>query len=221
MSASGASSIPPATSTPVNPAVAAAGITSADFLTLLVGELQDQDPLQPTDTSTFVTQLSQYATFDQSSLLNTQLGNLLTSFDSLLTMNSVNYIGHGVEAKGNTTTLQDGAALFGYSLSAPAASVQLSIQDSSGNIVWTAPGTTNAGLNELTWQGQTNDGTQLPNGGSYTLTVTATDSSGAPISNFTTVTSIVSGVEDTSGTTQLILDGGVLVNVGDVVGVRS
>jgi flagellar basal-body rod modification protein FlgD len=222
MSGSSAASsiVPPVTSTPVNAAVAATGITSADFLTLLVGELQNQDPLQPTDTSTFVTQLSQYATFDQSQTLNTQLGTLLTSFNSLLTMNSVNYIGHSVEVKGNTTTLQAGVGLYGYSLTAPAASVQLSIQDSNGNIVWTHSGSTSTGLNEITWPGQTNDGTQLPDGGQYTLNVTATDSSGNSVLGYTTIVAPVTGVDDSSGTTQLELNG-VFVDVSDVVGVRS
>jgi flagellar basal-body rod modification protein FlgD len=217
---SASSSAPPLTGQAVNAAAASNGISSSDFLSLLVGELQNQDPLDPTSTTDFINQMSQYATFDQDQTLNTQLGTLLTSFNSLLTMNSVNYLGHTVEAKGNTTTLQNGAALYGYSLTSAAQSVQLSIQDSSGNIVWSGSGPAAAGMNEITWNGIASDGTQLSNGGQYTLNVTATDSAGNSVYGFTTIVGAVTGVDSSSGTAMLQV-GGVEVNVGDVVGVRS
>jgi flagellar basal-body rod modification protein FlgD len=214
------STVPPVTGTAVNAAAASTGITSGDFLTLLVGEMQNQDPLDPTSTSDFIDQMSQYATFDQDQTLNTQLGTLLTSFNSLLTMNSVNYLGHTVEAKGNTTTLTNGQAQFGYSLTSAAQSVQLSVQDSSGNIVWTGSGTTAAGMNSFTWNGVGSDGTQLSDGGQYTLNVTATDAAGNSVLGFTTTTGAVTGVDSSSGTAMLDV-GGVSVSVGDVVAVKS
>src|ERR1700750_1639301 len=128
------------TSTDVSNAATSAGMSSTDFLTRLVGELENQDPLDPTSTSDFVNQMSQYANFDQEQTLNTNLGTLLTSFNSLLTMNSVNYLGHHVIAKGDTGTLQNGQAAFGYNLSGQAANVALSVSDSAGNVVWTGTG---------------------------------------------------------------------------------
>jgi flagellar basal-body rod modification protein FlgD len=196
------------------------GVTSSSFLSLLVGELENQDPLDPTSTTDFINQMSQYATFDQTQALNTQLGTLLTSFNSLLTMNSVNYIGHTVEAKGNTTTLQNGAATFGYSLTAAAKSVTLTVEDSSGNVVWSGTGPAASGMNSFTWNGINSSGTQLSNGGQYTLNVTATDSSGNSVYGYTTVTGAVTGVDDSSGTTMLTV-GGVPVSVSNVIGVTS
>jgi flagellar basal-body rod modification protein FlgD len=208
------------TGSTVAAAASSNGITSSGFLSLLVGELQNQDPLEPTSTSDFINQMSQYATFDQDQTLNTQLGTLLTSFNSLLTMNSVNYLGHTVEAKGDTTTLTNGAAQFGYSLTSAAQTVQLSVQDSSGNIVWSGSGPAAAGMNSYTWNGVGSDGTQLANGGQYTLKVTATDASGNSVLGFTTITGAVTGVDSSSGTAMLEV-GGVSVNVSDVVGVKS
>ena len=208
------------TGSTVASAASSNGITSSGFLSLLVGELQNQDPLEPTSTSDFINQMSQYATFDQDQTLNTQLGTLLTSFNSLLTMNSVNYLGHTVEAKGDTTTLTSGAAQFGYSLTSAAQTVQLSVQDSSGNIVWSGSGPAAAGMNSFTWNGVGSDGTQLANGGQYTLKVTATDASGSSVFGFTTITGAVTGVDSSSGTAMLEV-GGVSVNVSDVVGVKS
>jgi flagellar basal-body rod modification protein FlgD len=220
MSISGASATTSNSAAAVSSAASSAGISSNDFLTLLVDELQNQDPLDPTNTSDFVNQMSQYANFDQEQTLNTNLGNLLTSFNSLLTMNSINYIGHTVEVKADTTTLQGGQATFGYSLNSAAANVTLSIKDASGNIVWSGTGPSAAGMNSFTWDGKTNDGTQLADGGQYTLNVTATDASGNSIYGYTTITGKVDDVDNSSGTTMLDI-GGVPVSVNNVVGVLS
>jgi flagellar basal-body rod modification protein FlgD len=217
MSISGASATTSNSAAAVSSAASSAGISSNDFLTLLVDELQNQDPLDPTNTSDFVNQMSQYANFDQEQTLNTNLGNLLTSFNSLLTMNSINYIGHTVEVKADTTTLQGGQATFGYSLNSAAANVTLSIKDASGNIVWSGTGPSAAGMNSFTWDGKTNDGTQLADGGQYTLNVTATDASGNSIYGYTTITGKVDDVDNSSGTTMLDI-GGVPVSVNNVVG---
>jgi flagellar basal-body rod modification protein FlgD len=220
MSISGASATTSNSAAAVSSAASSAGISSNDFLTLLVDELQNQDPLDPTNTSDFVNQMSQYANFDQEQTLNTNLGNLLTSFNSLLTMNSINYIGHTVEVKADTTTLQGGQATFGYSLNSAAANVTLSIKNASGNIVWSGTGPSAAGMNSFTWDGKTNDGTQLADGGQYTLNVTATDASGNSIYGYTTITGKVDDVDNSSGTTMLDI-GGVPVSVNNVVGVLS
>ncbi|HEY6833109.1 MAG TPA: FlgD immunoglobulin-like domain containing protein [Pseudolabrys sp.] len=204
----------------VSSAASSAGISSTDFLTLLVDELQNQDPLDPTDTSDFVNQMSQYANFDQEQTLNTNLGNLLTSFNSLLTMNSINYLGHTVEVKGNTTTLENGQAAFGYSLTAPASNVTLTVKDASGNTVWSGTGPAAAGMNSFTWNGTTNNGTQLPDGGQYTLSVAASDATGNSVYGYTTFTGKVDDVDNSSGTTMLDIDG-VPVSVNNVVGVKS
>jgi flagellar basal-body rod modification protein FlgD len=220
MSISGASATTSNSAAAASSAASSAGISSSDFLTLLVDELQNQDPLDPTDTSDFVNQMSQYANFDQEQTLNANLGNLLTSFNSLLTMNSMNYIGHTVEVKADTTSLQGGQATFGYSLNSAAANVSLTVKDASGNIVWSGTGTGTAGMNSFTWDGKTNDGTQLADGGQYTLNVTATDSSGNSIYGYTTITGKVDNVDNSSGTTMLDI-GGVPVSISNVVGILS
>jgi hypothetical protein len=52
-------------------------ITAQDFLTLLVSELQNQDPTQPTDPNQYITQLTQVNSLQQLIQLNqtTQLGD--------------------------------------------------------------------------------------------------------------------------------------------------
>lgn len=217
-----------ATTTNTSAAVAAAassatsssGLTSTDFMSLLVSELQNQNPLDPTNSTDFINQLTSYANFDQQQTLNTNLNALATSFNSLLTLNSSNYIGHSVTAKADSGTLQSGTIGFGYSLDSAATNVTLTVSDASGNAVWTGSGTTAAGSNSFAWDGKTTDGTQLADGGTYSLTVSATDSAGTAISGYTSVSGTVTGIDSSSGSAMLLI-GKTAVAASSIIGVSS
>lgn len=195
-------------------------LSSSDFLNLLISELKNQNPLDATSTTDFINQLTSYATYDQQSSLNSSMTSLASSFSSLVTLNSVNYIGHTVEAKTDTATLTDSSATYGYSLSSAASDVAISIKDSSGNTVWSGSGTGNAGSNTFTWDGKTSDGTQLADGGQYTMSVTATDSAGNSVYQYSTVTGKVTGIDASSSTPALIVNG-VSVSASNIIGVSS
>ena len=201
-------------------ATASTSLTSSDFMTLLVSELQNQNPLDPTSTTDFVNQLASYANFDSQTTLNSNMSALTTSFNSLMTLNSVNYIGHTVEATGDTGTLQNGEIEYGYSLTAAATDVKLTVSDSSGNAVWTGTGTKTSGDNSFTWDGTKTDGTKLDDGGEYTLSVTATDATGASVYDSTTVSGTVTSVDFSSSTLQLLI-GKTSVSSANVLGVTS
>lgn len=62
------------TSTSSSSADSGADVTSADFLTLLVSELQNQDPTQPTDPTTYVQQLVGVNSLQQLIAINQDLG---------------------------------------------------------------------------------------------------------------------------------------------------
>jgi flagellar basal-body rod modification protein FlgD len=51
-------------------------ITSNDFLTLLVSELKNQDPTQPTDPNQYITQLAQVNSLQQLISINQGIGTL-------------------------------------------------------------------------------------------------------------------------------------------------
>jgi flagellar basal-body rod modification protein FlgD len=51
-------------------------ITANDFLTLLVSELQNQDPTQPTDPNEYITQLAQVNSLEQLVSINQGIGTL-------------------------------------------------------------------------------------------------------------------------------------------------
>ena len=58
------------------------------------------------------------------------------------------------------------------------------------------------------WNGKDLSGNQLPDGGTYTLKVTASDAAGAAINATNYVQGVVTGVEQSGGATYLTVNGG-------------
>ncbi|WP_316201488.1 MULTISPECIES: flagellar hook assembly protein FlgD [unclassified Bradyrhizobium] len=220
MTVSATSSTTSNSSTSSSSSSSSTAMSSTDFLKLLVSELQNQDPLNATSVTDFVNQMTSYATFTEQSATNTSMSSLASSFSSLVTLNSVNYIGHTVEAKSDTATLSNGSATYGYSLSSVASNVSISIKDSSGNTVWTGTGTGNAGSNSFTWDGKDSSGNQLSDGGQYTISVSATNAAGTSVRNYTTITGTVTGI-DTSTSTPSLTVSGASVSAANIIGVTS
>jgi len=214
-SSSSSNSAPAASS-----ALPASTIGSQDFLGLLVSELQNQDPLNATSVTDFINQMTSYANFSQQQSINTNLNSLAGAFSSLVTLNSVNYIGHSVVAKTDTAALENGSATFGYSLSGAATNVAITIKDSAGKTVFTGPGTGNAGSNTFAWDGKDSDGNQLLDGGQYTIGVTATDAVGNSVFNFATITGLVTALDTSTGFPTFTVNG-VPVSVSSIIGVTS
>jgi flagellar basal-body rod modification protein FlgD len=54
-----------------------------DFLSLLVEQLQNQDPLNPTDTSQIMSQMVSFASFQQQAASNTQLSSISSTLNTI------------------------------------------------------------------------------------------------------------------------------------------
>lgn len=194
-------------------------LSTTDFLQLIVTQLKNQNPLDPTDPTQFMSQLVSYASYDQQTQMNSNLTSMVSSMNSLLTGNGIGYIGQTVEAKGDTTPLTDGQASWGYSLSSAASSVTISVKDQDGNTVYSTTGDASAGSHTFTWDSTTSDG-KTASDGDYTISVNAVNASGSSVLNYTTIIGKVTGVDSSSGTTQLLV-GDTTVALSAVVGVNS
>ena len=64
-------------------ASATAPVTENMFLQLLVAQLQNQDPSNPSDSTQFVTQLAQFQTMEQSMNQGTTLSSMLTDLNQI------------------------------------------------------------------------------------------------------------------------------------------
>ena len=86
------------------------------FLTLLVTQLQNQDPLEPLDANQFTSQLVQFASVEQQINQNANLEKLLTAQSENTMAAAVGYLGATVEVGGNALPLQGGGADASYTL---------------------------------------------------------------------------------------------------------
>ena len=189
------------------------------FLTLLTTQLQNQDPLNPTDPDEFTSELIQLAGVEQQISTNDQLSELLTSVNALGLSSGIGYIGKTVEYDGTESSLSDGAARWNYSLDSTADSVKLTVTDSSGNAVYSASGDPAAGDHAFSWDGVASEGTQYSSG-TYTLTLQALDADGNTIGSSTTALGKVTGVDSSSGSVELKL-GSTTVDLSDVLSITE
>ena len=90
------------------------------FLSLLVTQLQNQDPLDPMDATEFTSQLVQFASVEQQIFQNSNLEKLLQLQETNQVSNLVDLIGNTVEAESRRMPLENGKAQFTYTI--PAAS---------------------------------------------------------------------------------------------------
>jgi flagellar basal-body rod modification protein FlgD len=194
-SASGASPAAAATS---------ASATYNTFLTLLTTQLQNQDPLNPTNTDTFTSEMIQLSGVEQELAINNTLSTISTNLSSITASSGLGYIGKQVSAGGDTSPMQNGTAQWSYSLGSAAANVKLTVADASGNTVYSTSGDNGPGTHSFSWNG-TNSSGGVSTSGDYTLSVTATDATGAPVTTSTDLVGTVTGVDTSSGSTLLQL----------------
>jgi flagellar basal-body rod modification protein FlgD len=172
------------------------------FLQLLTTQLQNQDPTSPMDTNQFTQQLVEYSQVEQQINTNTNLQSLITQGTSQSGAYATSYLGKTVTVSGGQAGLTDGTATWNYNLGATAASSVLTVTNASGATVYTGTGDTAQGNNTFNWNGEDNNGNQQPDG-TYTLSVSASDTSGTAITSTVTSTGQVSEVDMSSGSPQL------------------
>ena len=146
------------------------------FLTLLVTQLKNQDPLNPADANQMTTQLSQISTVSGIEKLNTNMQKLLDAYGGTQNMQAAALIGKTVLSEGSNLELGSSGAIGGVKLGAYADKVTISIKDANGKEIQTQSlGAQNAGVVNFYWDGKDSSGTAQTQG-KYTFTVTATKS---------------------------------------------
>jgi len=191
------------------------------FLTLLTTQLQNQDPSSPMDPDTFTTELVQMTGVQQQLLSNQLLQQLVNASPSQGVTSAVDLIGQNVSASTPSATLSGGSATWDYTLPSSVANATVTVTDSTGAVVYSGSAPSFAsGAHSFTWNGETNSGTQEPNGGTYTLTMSATDTSGTAVSPTIGVSGTATSVQTTAGVTTVTVDG-VQVPISSVNSVGS
>lgn len=193
--------------------------TTQDFIKMLTVQLQNQDPTKPLETDQITQQVASLSQVEQQINTNKNLESLIAFFTQSQNSNNVSYIGKYVEAPGNLSALQNGQATFVYDLAADAKTVEITVTDSAGNVVFNADGTKFAGRNTYLWNGKKSDGTQVPDG-VYKLEVKARDDLDKVVTVTPSSFGKVSSVETIDGTSYLAMSD-ILVPLDKVISVRA
>jgi flagellar basal-body rod modification protein FlgD len=192
-----------------------------EFLTLLVAQLKNQDPLNPMDNSQVTSQMAQLSMVQGIQSLNDNL----SAYTSNQGYQAADLIGHYVVAPGNSIQLAaassgsssstTGSGLGGFNLAGAADSVKVNIYDSKGKLVRTMDmGAQKAGVTEFSWDGKTDAGDTAADG-SYTFKVQATSKGESVTATSLSVGEVMSVMLSKNGTS-LSVSGLGLVNLSDV-----
>jgi len=146
-----------------------------EFLTLLVAQMQNQDPLNPTDATEWTAQLAQYSQLEQSMNLNQAMEELVDGQKTAERLSALSLIGKEAVVEGSSFLLGEETANIGYKIDGNVSEFELEIQDHLGNPVATLhPTELSPGNHFITWQGMDENGEHLPPG-EYTVNIVSTE----------------------------------------------
>jgi flagellar basal-body rod modification protein FlgD len=192
------------------------------FLTLLVAQLQNQDPMQPTDPTQFVAQLAQFSTVEQLVQGNTTLTGISQSLSGMALGQYSALINHTVTAAATTVTAPTSGTPqnLAYNVSTTGlTNVHVQITNSSGAVVNSLAVSGTSGT--VAFNGLDSNGNQLP-AGQYNVALVGASTAPATVGQsqtagtLTSTGTVASVQQGTSGDWQLQLTDGRLVNASSI-----
>lgn len=140
--------------------------TQDRFMTLLITQMKNQDPLNPLDNAAVTSQMAQLSTVTGIDKLNTTLQALQSSYQTSQALQATDMIGHGVLVPGSSVALSEGQAILGADLTEAADNVRVTIRNAAGVAVRTIDlGAQKAGTLPITWDGKNDAGAAVTDGG--------------------------------------------------------
>lgn len=144
-----------------------------DFLTILVAQLENQDPLDPQDSAEFIAQMAQFSTLEQQIQTNENLETLIASAGNTESYAAFQLLGTEIVAESDSFSYAGDSVELGFTLEEGADEVTISIYDADNSLVATLQvGDAEAGTTFFGWDGCDDDGTQLASG-DYSFSVSA------------------------------------------------
>ncbi len=175
------------------------------FLSLLTTQLQNQDPLNPMDSTEFTNQIVQFSQVEQQINTNQKLDSLVQLQLSNAFGASLGYVGMDVKyVSGEFNYDGENPVELTYALDTSAISARIHIVDESGATVYSQEVERDSGAHDFVWDGTTTGGAPLPEG-TYQVRIDAFDIEDEEINVSTVVKGNVSGVETQGGAIYLIV----------------
>lgn len=167
--------MPPVQPTGATSILGPGGLGKEDFLKLLVTQLRYQDPLDPLDAQDFASQLAEFTAMEQqlitNDLLETQIDMNTAAMIESQNSVAIGMIGSRIVMEGDQIILDGSEGQVGYIATSGPASYEVTLTDSSGQVVLRTGGTAGASGVQRVELGS--DAAGLPPG-PYTISVAIT-----------------------------------------------
>ncbi len=179
-------------------------VSKLDFMTLLVAQIQNQDPTSPMDNAEFTSQITQFTMLDEMSAVNDKLEESIMVGQSANNTAMLALVGKDVTVEGNAVSLEDGVASENVINSKGPGVAVVKVMDENGNQVDTYTVELTSGLNDAFWDGMDSDGNPLADG-RYSLDVSVTNS-GLDVPFTTLLTGSVDGLRYENNVAVVMVD---------------
>jgi len=192
--------------TPKSEAEKAAEMNKEQFLQLLVAQLQNQDPLNPMESTEFTSQLAQFSSLEQMIDVNKNLVEIKSAVSGNdVHGDPINYIGKQIKADDNSIMRKDGSNLSGSFKLDEGANINIAIYDRFGKEIRTInAGWKDPGEYPVEWEGKDNLGFDV-NDGNYSFEVFGQNQFGNYVPIETYSSGEVTGVTLANGLSYLLL----------------
>jgi flagellar basal-body rod modification protein FlgD len=185
------------------------------FIGLLVAQVQNQDPLEPMDSTEFVTQTAQLTQVEQAVQTNSQLDLLRSDLAIMGALYETALIGKSVTVPSGNVNLTDTGGAFSYQLETDSVDIVAFITDNEGTVVRRLENLQGAGgeIHDVSWDGLNDTGQPLP----YGVYQVNLESSNEEAGYNTFMTAKVASIEYLNGVKKLRLDDGTLIPSDNVI----
>lgn len=194
-----------------------------DFLTLLTAQLNNQDPLNPQDSTEFVEQIATFTTVEQQINSNEKLDELIAISTEQSVSDLASWVGMEVSAPGLAYAFDGDQLAVDPVVDAAAQSAQMLIKDSDERTIATISYNP-ADPTSLTWDGTQDDGSKAGEGSYFIdFELTFVDDAGEETVQAFTSADYAKVVEAriVDGAQALILDNGFVIDAESVNAVRD
>jgi flagellar basal-body rod modification protein FlgD len=136
------------------------------FLKLMIAQLKNQNPLEPTTNADFVAQLAQFSSVEGIEQLNTTVGQIANGNQSSQALQASSLVGRTVKVATNSGTLGSSGKVSGtVSVPTSTSGVELSVFNPSGELVFKQDlGAQKPGDVSFVWDGKNAAGQAMPAG---------------------------------------------------------
>jgi flagellar basal-body rod modification protein FlgD len=189
--------VPTSTSGSSNAAASQATLsTNFDtFLKILTAQIQNQDPLEPMDSTQFTEQLVQFSGVEQQIRVNSQLETLIKATNSGAGAALSGYLGQEAEIDSAGAEFTGDTIHWRYELPKDATSCTVTVTDAMGKVLYSETGETGAGTHDFEWNGELLKGGTAKVGDPYWISVVAEDADKKAITPTHSLVTTITGVD--------------------------